>query len=122
VGAENDDAGVMSGGALHDLVAHGSFLHQPMNRRAGPPAIPVSIFMDWKRWPSDNTEVSSSTDPSIEEALRAGFDITLMELNLSLPPEERWRQHDMALNVILELEQARMARDAGLQSTVTPSD
>jgi hypothetical protein len=57
------------------------------------------------------------TDPAIEEARKAGFDLNLIEINLSLTPEERWRQHDMALAVILELEQARMARDAGLQTT-----
>ena len=57
------------------------------------------------------------TDPAIEEARRAGFDMNLIELNLSLPPAERWRHHDMALEVILELEEARMARDAKLQTT-----
>jgi hypothetical protein len=57
------------------------------------------------------------TDPAIEEARQAGFDLNLIEINLSLTPEERWRQHDMALDVILELEKARMARDAGLQTT-----
>ena len=59
------------------------------------------------------------TDPAIEEARRAGFDLNLIETNLSLSPEERWRQHDMALNVILELEEARMARDARLQAATT---
>jgi hypothetical protein len=56
------------------------------------------------------------TDPAIEEARRAGFNLNLIEMNLSLLPEERWRQHDMALDVILELEEARMARDAKLQA------
>jgi len=28
-----------------------------------------------------------------------------------LSPEERWRQHDMAVQVILDLEQRRLARD-----------
>ena len=59
------------------------------------------------------------TDPAIEEARRAGFDLNLIEMNLSLPPGERWRQHDMALDVILELEEARMARDAKLQAAAT---
>ena len=59
------------------------------------------------------------TDPAIEEARRVGFDWNLIETNLSLPPSERWRQHDMALEVILELEQARMARDARLQTATT---
>jgi len=57
------------------------------------------------------------TDPAIEEARSAGFDMNLIEINLSLTPGERWRQHDMALEVILELEEARKARDAGLQAT-----
>jgi hypothetical protein len=48
----------------------------------------------------------------MDEARRAGFDLNLIEINLSLTPAERWRQHDMALEVILELEEARMARDA----------
>ena len=75
----------------------------------------------WRRRQSaDNTGVKSQTDPSIEEARQAGFDLNLIEINLSLSPEERWRQHDMALNVIFELEEARIARDARLQSAVTP--
>jgi hypothetical protein len=57
------------------------------------------------------------TDSAIEAARQAGFDLNLIEINLSLTPEERWRQHDMALDVILELEKARMARDARLQAT-----
>ena len=65
--------------------------------------------------------MNSQTDPAVEEALRVGFDLNLIEINLSLTPEERWRQHDMALDVILELEEARMDRDARLQSFVTPS-
>ena len=63
--------------------------------------------------------MNQPTDPAIEEARLAGFDINLIEINLSLPPEERWRQHDMALDVILELEEARMARDAKLQAATT---
>ena len=66
-------------------------------------------------------EMNPLTDPAIEEARRAGFDLNSIALNLSLAPAERWRQHDMALEVILELEQARMARDAGLQATPTAS-
>ena len=59
------------------------------------------------------------TNSAIEEARRAGFDLNLIELNLSLTPAERWRQHDMALDVILEFEKARMARDAKLQADPT---
>src|SRR5437867_13443245 len=67
----------------------------------------------------NNAGMNPSTDPAMEEARRAGFDLNLIEMNLSLPPEERWRQHDMALEVILELEEARMTRDAKLQATPT---
>ena len=53
-------------------------------------------------------------DP-LEEARRAGFDLNLIELNLALSPSERCRQHDMPLEVVLELEKARAARGAGIQ-------
>ena len=69
----------------------------------------------------DNAGVRQETDPSIEEARLAGFDLNLIEINLSLSPEERWRQHDMALTVIQELEEARLTRDARLQKSVTPT-
>jgi hypothetical protein len=70
--------------------------------------------------PCHTTHNDGMTSPAvsvIEEARKAGFDLNLIEMNLLLTPEERWRQHDMALEVILELEKARMARDAGLQET-----
>jgi hypothetical protein len=68
---------------------------------------------------ADNAGVKPRPDPSIEEARFAGFDLNLIEINLSLSPEERWRQHDMALAVIQELELARLNRDARLQKSVT---
>jgi hypothetical protein len=52
-----------------------------------------------------------------EEARRAGFDLDLLESNLALPVQERWRQHDAALNFILKLQEAKAAHDAGLQQT-----
>ena len=55
-------------------------------------------------------------EDAIEEAHRAGFDVDLLDTNLALTPEERWRQHDAALELVLELEKARIARDAELQS------
>ena len=61
--------------------------------------------------------MNSSEDLAIEEARRAGFDMNLIDLNLSLSPEERWRQHDMVLEIVFELQNARVARDAKLQST-----
>ncbi|HUL53214.1 MAG TPA: hypothetical protein VLT83_07385 [Opitutaceae bacterium] len=54
-------------------------------------------------------------DHAIEEAHRAGFDVDLLDTNLALTPEERWRQHDAALELVLELEEARIARDAKLR-------
>ena len=59
----------------------------------------------------------SSTSDAIEEARRAGFDMDLLDTNLALTPEERMRQHDLALEFVLELQQARAARDAKLQPT-----
>ncbi len=56
-------------------------------------------------------------DDPIEQARRAGFDMDLLDTNLALTPEERWRQHDTALEFVLELQQARTARDAKLQPT-----
>ncbi len=56
----------------------------------------------------------SPAQDAIEEARRAGFDVDLLDTNLALTPEERWRQHDTALEFVLELEQARIVRDAKL--------
>jgi hypothetical protein len=66
-----------------------------------------------------NAEMSPPTDPAIEEARRAGFDMNLIEIKSLAAPGERWRQHDMALDLILKLEEARMARDAKLQAATT---
>ena len=54
---------------------------------------------------------------AIEEARRAGFDLDLIDTNLALSVAEHWRQHDGALELVLELEKARIARDARLQPT-----
>ena len=62
----------------------------------------------------NNDGMNPPTDFAVERP--AGFDLNLIELNLSLTAAERWRQHDMALDVILELEKARMAPDARLQA------
>jgi hypothetical protein len=59
--------------------------------------------------------MKSETESAVEEARRAGFDLDLIESNLALTPEERWRQHDLALAMVLELEQARILRDSRLQ-------
>ncbi len=49
----------------------------------------------------------SSNDKAIEEAERAGFDLSLLESNLNLSPEERLLRHDGALELV------QMMREAG---------
>jgi hypothetical protein len=43
---------------------------------------------------------------AIEDAERAGFDMRLIDANLSYSYEQRVSHHDEALNLILELERA----------------
>ena len=62
----------------------------------------------------------SQPDP-LDEARRAGFDLSLLESNLALTPEERIRQHDGALALVLELEQIRRDRDAKLEPPAAAS-
>ena len=54
---------------------------------------------------------------AVEVAVSAGHDINLIECNLALSVEERWRQHSLALEAALELQQARKERDTRLQSS-----
>ena len=54
-------------------------------------------------------------DDLFERARRAGIDLDLIDTNLALPIEERWRQHDAALHLILQLQEAKLAHDTGLQ-------
>ena len=51
---------------------------------------------------------------ALEAAARAGFDLDMIDTNLALPVEERWRQHDDALNMLLKFQHARIERDARL--------
>jgi hypothetical protein len=44
------------------------------------------------------------------EAEKAGFDLTLIEANLQLTPEQRARNHDQALGLVLELDRIRHER------------
>jgi hypothetical protein len=55
----------------------------------------------------------------IEEAEKAGFDLNLVEASLALTPEERARQHDQALALVLEFDRIRHERDAKLESPAT---
>ncbi len=52
----------------------------------------------------------------LDEAAKAGIDLSLIDSNLALTVKERWRQHDAALGFILKLEEAKRKHDAGLQS------
>jgi hypothetical protein len=60
-------------------------------------------------------------DPAIEAARRAGFDLDLVASNLALSPAERWRQHNLALEMALELQQARPLRDPKLRPAPAPA-
>lgn len=42
----------------------------------------------------------------LAEAIQAGVDLEMLEHNLALAPEERARQHDDALALVLEVKQA----------------
>ena len=46
-------------------------------------------------------------DPALEEARRAGIDLDLLDSNLALSVEQRWKQHDAALELVEEYETAR---------------
>jgi uncharacterized protein (TIGR02594 family) len=46
----------------------------------------------------------NKTEQIFEEARRAEIDLDLIDTNLALSVDERWRQHDAALNRVLELE------------------
>ena len=62
-------------------------------------------------------QAPSTVDPAIEAAAKAGFDVDLIDTNLALPIKERWRQHDMALELLLDFERARIERDVRLSRT-----
>jgi hypothetical protein len=49
---------------------------------------------------------------AIEEAEKAGFDLSLVDESLALSHEERARQHDQALALVLEFDRIRNERDA----------
>ena len=46
----------------------------------------------------------NQTEKIFEEARSAGIDLDLVDANLALSVDERWRQHDAALNLVLERE------------------
>ena len=57
----------------------------------------------------------------IEEAEKAGFDLALIDASLALTYEQRARQHDRALALVLELDRVRKERDAKSQRSSDPS-
>ncbi len=56
--------------------------------------------------------------PATEEAERAGFDLSLIDANLSYSHEKRVLLHDLALSLVLELE--RVGRQLRGDSQSTP--
>ena len=57
----------------------------------------------------------------IETAEQAGLDLSLVDENLRLSPEQRVLQHEAALNLVLQMEAAgRQLRNADLVATTTP--
>ena len=60
---------------------------------------------------------SQEKSKALADAEKAGIDLSLIDVNLSLSVRERWQQHDDALSLALKLAAAGKARDAKLQST-----
>jgi hypothetical protein len=63
-----------------------------------------------------------SAEQILEVARRAGFDLDLIDTNLALTPEQRWQQHDAAMDLALALEAGRNARDAGISQAAPSTD
>jgi hypothetical protein len=61
--------------------------------------------------------VRTKNDAAIEDAVRAGFDLSLVDASLRLTPEERAKQHDQAHSLVLEFERIRQERSEKPQST-----
>jgi len=79
---------------------------------------PHNCLAQWSGFPTIlNVKMDPAVNSATEEAARAGFDINLIECNLALSVEERWHQHNLALDMALELQKARKKRDSGLQSS-----
>lgn len=52
---------------------------------------------------------------ALDEARKAGIDLELLDLNLSMSVAERWRRHDEARALVEQLEAARIKRDDPVQ-------
>jgi pheromone shutdown protein TraB len=70
---------------------------------------------------SANIRNMEQMDPALEQARQAGIDLDLLDCNLALTVEQRWKQHDAALALALKLEAAGKIRDARLQSVASAS-
>jgi hypothetical protein len=53
----------------------------------------------------------NADEAAIEEARRAGFDLSLIESNLALTPEERALRHESALELVLALREAAASHE-----------
>lgn len=63
----------------------------------------------------------STTGSAIEDAEKAGFDLSLMDASLSYSYEKRAIQHQEALNLALELERVgRQLRDRSQPPSAAP--
>jgi hypothetical protein len=58
-----------------------------------------------------------SAEKVIAAAEKAGFDLSLVESNLALTPEERMLRHDSALELVLEMRAAGAAMYAQAASS-----
>jgi hypothetical protein len=56
---------------------------------------------------------------ALEEARRAGFDLSLLDSTLALTPEERALRHESALELVLELKAARQANEESASASAT---
>jgi len=63
-------------------------------------------------------------DPAdaLEEARKAGIDLSLLDANLKLSVKERWQQHAGALQLALKLEEAGKKRDGYVRRVAEEAD
>lgn len=64
--------------------------------------------------------VAASMNP-LEDAIRAGFDLSLIEEGLGYSYEKRLLQHQAALDLVLEMERAGRALRERAESTAAES-
>ena len=64
--------------------------------------------------------MESKSNLALIEAEKAGFDLSLVEASLMVSHEERAKQHDQALSLVLEFDRIRQKRNEQSQPT-TPA-